>query len=428
MLTDWIHWLSSLGPDRSLALLGSLLLLDGPRYALSKVVMCLWDWGRGLWDACRGVPAAGAGYGHCPSVCVVLAGYNEAQTIEATLNSVWGTYPRLEVVVVDDGSTDGTEAVARRFARGHPGVLVLTRPERGGKASAINFALRYTRAEVIVIADTDSHLDRAAIWEVVQPLEDPGVGAVSATVLARNPFDNLVTWLQAQEYLHGIFVGRMVSARLGILPIASGGFSAFRRSAVDRVGGWDVGPGEDGDITLRVRKAGYEIAFAPYAQCYTNLPTTWWGLFKQRRRWNRGAVRYKCRKHIDMGYVWSRNFRVSDFCVLLNAWVFQIALLYGSWIYLVGLCLSVPEDLGWVVLTGYVFYLASHLVQALTVLYYSSALARDALICTVLPLVPFYQLFQKVARVVSVTEEIFLRKSFEDNYVPARVREATWHW
>jgi len=423
MLTIWIHWLSSLGPDKLLALFGGLFLLDAPRYTLSKVVMCLWDWGRGLWEGFRG----GGGYTHCPSVCVVLAGYNEADTIEATLNSVWGTYPRLEIIVVDDGSTDDTQAVARRFAQGRPGVLVLGRPQRGGKASAINFALRYSQAEVVVIADTDSHLDRAAIWEVVQPMADPRVGAVSATVLARNPFVNLVTWLQAQEYLHGILVGRLLSARLGILQIASGGFAAFRRSAVDQVGGWDVGPGEDGDITLRVRKAGYEIAFAPYAQCYTNLPTTWWGLFKQRRRWNRGAVRYKCRKHIDMAYFWSRNFRVSDFTVLLNAWVFQIFLLYGSWVYLIAY-LYAPEDLGWVAFTIYLCYLVFHMVQSLTVLFYSTAPARDALICAALPLVPLYQLFQKVARVVSVTEEIFLRKSFEDNYVPPHVRQATWHW
>jgi glycosyltransferase involved in cell wall biosynthesis len=97
-------------------------------------------------------------------VGVVIAGFNEAETIEGTLRTLWGTYPRLEIVVIDDGSHDKMAAVARRFARTHAGVKVLRRPNRGGKSSAMNWGLLYTQAEVIVVVDADSDVGPSAIW------------------------------------------------------------------------------------------------------------------------------------------------------------------------------------------------------------------------------------------------------------------------
>jgi cellulose synthase/poly-beta-1,6-N-acetylglucosamine synthase-like glycosyltransferase len=431
MLNDWTHWLANLNPDRLGAVLFILLVLDLPRYALARALMCFWDCACSAWRWGSGRQRPEA-CGYCPPVCVLVPGHNEEETIEATLRSLWGTYPRLEIVVIDDGSTDDMFGVARRFARTHPGVLVLRRPERGGKASALNFGLRHTRAEVVISTDADSQVDSRSIWEIVQPLQDPGVGVVSGKVMARNPFHNLVTWLQAQEYLHIIFVGRLLSARLGILGVASGAFSAFRRVALEQVGGWDVGPNDDGDMTLRVRKCGYEAAFAAYADCFTDLPDTWKGLFKQRRRWYRGAVRLRARKHIDMAYFWGPNFRLGDFGVLLNSWLNTFCL-YGFWAYAVYLAARVvnrelTDDFGWCLFTSLVCYAGLHLLMTLAVLFYSEDRARDGLICAILPLVPVYQLFQKVVRLVAVSEELFLRRSLEDNFYPARVRDATWHW
>src|SRR5262245_270426 len=204
MLNDWLHWLGNINPDRLGGVLFILLVVDVPRYALSRVLMCCWDGACSVWRWVLGRPLPAA-YGHCPSVGVLIPGHNEEETIEATLRSIWGSYPRLEIVVIDDGSADDMFGVARRFARTHPGVLVLRRPSRGGKASALNFGLRHTRAEVVICVDADSHLGPQSIWEVVQPLQDPRVGVVSGKVMARDPFRNLVTWLQAQEYLHIIF-------------------------------------------------------------------------------------------------------------------------------------------------------------------------------------------------------------------------------
>lgn len=427
MLTDWIHWLSSVPPDELPLLLAPILLLDISRYAAGSVVICLWDCARDIVRLIQGKDQERS-FRYCPSVCVVVAGLNEAETIGDTLRSIWGTYPRMEIIVVDDGSSDGTTQVAREFARTHSNVLVLRKPQRGGKSSAVNYALPFTRAEIILCVDGDSHLGPSAIWESVQPFTDPQVGAVSCTVLARNPFARLVTWLQAFEYLRCIFVGRMFSSRLNILGVVSGAFGSFRRSAIQRVMGWDVGPGEDSDLTLRLRKWGYQIAFAPYAQCFTNLPTSWWGLFKQRRRWEWACVTFECRKHVDMANIFSPNFRLSNLCLLLDRWVFNVLMTFALWGYVVWLCFHAQQDTWKQLWLFYLVFLGLELAQLCVILFYSTERRRDLAIGLVAPLMPFYHLILRAVSLIAITEEVFTRRSFQDSFVPAHVREATWHW
>ncbi len=427
LISDWLHWLSSLRLDELLSIVGGLLVFDAPRYALTIVLVCLWDWAQLLCPR-RGHAPPEPAFRYCPSVSVILVGHNEADTIGATLASVWGSYPRLEILVVDDGSEDGMIDVAEAFAQTHDNVRVFRRVRRSGKASALNTALHYATGEIVVPVDADSDLGPSAIWEIVQPLADQRVGAVSGAVLARNPFVNLLTRLEAYEYLHAIFLGRMVTARLGMLGIVSGAFGAFRRRQLTRIMGWDVGHGEDGDLTLRLRKSGLRIAFAPYAQCFTNVPTKWTKLFKQRRRWNRGVIRHKSRKHIDMAFFWSPNFRWGNFLHLLDAWVFRIGCLFAIWGCVLMTILHPPRDLWKVMAALYLLYVALQIVQVLPVLYYSLAPRRDARILLVLPLAPLYQTFLRCARTCSILEEIFLRFSYRDNFYPKHVRDATWHW
>lgn len=428
MLTDWTHWLSQRHPDELLAFLVALLVTDGPRYALSKIVMCAWDWIGATLRAVfgRGRPQT---FTYCPSVCVIVAGYNEEEGILATLEGLWGSYPRLEIVVVDDGSKDAMCAVAKGFARQHAGVRVLRREDRGGKSSAMNMGLAYTEAEVIVVVDADSSLGPNAIWEMVQPLQDEAVGAVSGSVISRNPFVNLVTWLQTYEYLSTILVGRLLAAKLGVLGIVSGAFGAFRRSALQQVMGWDVGPPEDLDITLALRRVGYQIAFAPYAVCTTDVPTSWWGLIRQRLRWDRsGAIRNHCRKHVDLACFWRPGFRWSNLFVLVDSWFFHVLCPFVIWIWIGRFCLHPPPYAGMVVLTLYLCYLVFEVIQVLTILYYTDDFRRDLAAVAVLPLVPLYQFLLLAVRLVATVQELFWRSSFQDNYVPLKVRQATWHW
>lgn len=428
MLTDLIHWLSSMHPEQLLALMLALLVVDTPRYVLSKLVMCAYDalrdfgrWFRGLPDPPR--------YTYCPTVCAIITARNEHEGVLRTLNSIWGTYPRLEIIFVDDGSTDGTPQECQQFIRdNHPGVRLLRKPRRGGKASSYNFALRFTKAQIIAVIDGDSVAGPNAIWELVQPFRDPQVGVVSGAVLARNPFDNLLTWLQAFEYLHCIFIGRLFSARLSILGIASGALGGFRRDLVERMGGWDVGPGDDSSMTLTIRKGGYDVAFVQEAHAYTQVPSTFAHWFNQRRRWSRSAVRYRCRKHVEMAAFWRPGGYPSNFFTLANVWAFQIIPLYTFWAYLAWLWVASPHELPKIFVLLYFVYMAFHFLQSLAILFYSHNRLRDALTCCVIPFVPIYQIVHRLVRFIAVTEEFLFRASYHDPFYPRHVRDATWHW
>ena len=432
LLNDWIFWLSSIPRDELVWLIVPLIIFDGARYCMTSVCVWMYDTASGLFGfltrKLTGREQEQEYYTFCPSVSIVIAGLNEGDSLYGTLSRVWGSYPKLEIIVVDDGSTDNMSDEARRFTRNHDGVTVITR-ERGGKSSALNAGVAYARSEVIVILDADSELAPHAIWEIVAPLADPDVAAVSGNVRVRNGDACLITRLQSYEYLRSIFLGRIVSSRLGILGIVSGAFGAFRTSLLRQMGGWDVGPGEDEDLVLRIRKLGYRVEFAPYADCLTDAPESWKVLTKQRRRWEWAVITFASRKHIDMANPRNRHFRFLNMAMFIERWVFNLLLPLWFWVYLV-----------WVVANGYVLslgnltvlfylcYLLGDFIQFLIILSYSATPLRDAKTITAIPLMPLYQMYQRFITSYAILEEAFSRRSFKDNFVPKHVREATWHW
>lgn len=428
MFVDWTYWLSARHPEQLLALLWALLLIDGPRYALSLLLLCMVDIARASWRWAREIPNE-ARFTCCPSVSLIISVYNGEHDLEAPLLSAWKSYPKLEIIVVDDGSTDGTFAAAQRFARSHEGVRVLQMPQRSGKSPAMNLALQYAKGEIIVGLDADAELGPNAIWEVVQPLANPAVGAVSGAILGRNPYQNLLTWFQAYEFLICVFLGRILSARLGVLGIASGAFSAIRRSVLDMGGGWDEGSSLDLDLTLRIRKSGYEIAHAPYAEAYTDMLTTWPALIKQRLRWDRTiTIRLQGRKHVDMAYLWNRNFRWTDFLVLTESWTFNLVCMYGIIGWAAWMVVFTPPELPFVLLTLYFAYAFFELIQVLVAMAYAVDPWKAAAVGAVFPIVFIYHTVLLAVRFIATLQEILVRRSYSEPFTPERIRGATWHW
>lgn len=427
MLTDWIHWLLSRTTEDLFWMFLPFMLFDGMRYTFAMACMTFFDVIR---DSFRWFfPKPEFSNDYCPSVAVMIVGLNEGDTIEHALDSIYGTYPRMEIFVVDDGSTDGMAEKAMSFARKHRGVTVLSRTERGGKSSAMNMPLPMINSEIVVVLDSDSHLAEGAIWHVVQPFRDPKVGAVSGCVASRNPFVSLCTFLQAFEYRRSIFVGRIFLSRLDILGIISGALGAFRKEALDRVGGWDVGPGEDGDLTIKFRKCGYRIVFKPEAACLTNTPTAWSSLTRQRRRWEWAAITFECRKHVDVGNPMMRNFQWRDFFMVMERWLFNFILVYASVFYWMFLFYTYDiRTICYLTFTFYATYLICELFQLIILLYYSPTPKSDLVLGLASPLMPIYYAYQKLVTFWAISEELLFRRSFRDNFVPKRVREATWHW
>jgi cellulose synthase/poly-beta-1,6-N-acetylglucosamine synthase-like glycosyltransferase len=427
MLSDWIYWISSLHRSELLLLLSPILLLDAPRYVIGSVFVWICDAiGHGChWIVGRSEQPA---FTHVPEVCVIIAGLNEADSLGRTLESLLGTYPQMHVVVVDDGSTDGMSQIANAFARQRDDITVVTMPQRGGKSSALNAALPFTTAEILVCVDSDSHLGPNAIWEVVQPFADPRVGAVSGSVMVRNPLANLVTRLQAMEYLRCIFIGRMFTSRLGILGIVSGAFGAYRRDVLMQIGAWDVGPGEDGDLSLRVRRAGYEIVFAPYAQCFTTPVSNWKSLTKQRRRWEWAVITLESRKHLDMANPLEKGFRFRNLVMMIDRWLYSVVFQYCFFAYLAWLLFHLHDKTLYQFVLFYALYVSFEIVQLLVLLYYSQDRRSVLRIAPIFPLMPFYYLYMRLITLWAVTEELIHRRSYKDSFVPEHVRMATWHW
>lgn len=427
MIEGFFHWIGSQSTEHLVWLVLPLLLLDAFRYTAGTFLVFACD----VWSEFVGTlfgqniePV----FSYQPKCCAVVAGLNEADSLARTLASLDEQYPDLQIVVVDDGSSDGMSDVASKFAKQHPDTTVIRKPERGGKSSALNTALPYTDAEILICVDSDSHLSENAIWEIVQPLADPTVGAVSGTVLVRDPFVNYLTWVQALEYYRCIFLGRMFTSRLGILGIVSGAFGAYRREAILRVGAWDVGPGEDGDLTLRLRRVGYKVEFAPYAQCLTNPVRSAKQLSKQRRRWEWAVVTLECRKHFDMVNPFQADFRIINALMIVDRWIYSIVLQYGFVAYLLWQVFHLHGNSAYQYLFYYFAYLAMEVFQLGILMFYCENPKQVLKVGCIFPLMPLYYVWMRIVTLWAITEELVARRSYDDNFVPQRVRRVTWHW
>jgi len=315
-----------------------LFLLEVPRYYLPLFGLLLTRRRRAREP--RGTLAADHADGP-PLVSVVVAGRNEGASIDAAVRTLLGQdYPRLEVLVCDDASTDATLRIAHRYAA--EGRIRLIRNEaprgRGGKPSALNMGLRMARGSILLSVDADTRFDRDMVARTVEPFRDPRVGAVAGNVVPRRA-KGLLVRLQVLEYLLGIDLYKRWTSRLGSTLQASGALAAFRTDVLREVGGWDPELAEDTDVSLRVIKAGWRVAFAPAAVAWTDVPTKALALVRQRERWDRGGWRTFARKHARL--LWPRAAGPAVACEL----AFEILFFAGSTV-------AVPAYLTWLAFQG----------------------------------------------------------------------------
>ena len=356
-------------------------------------------------------------------VTVVVAGYNEEDSVRKCVMSLREQSLRPdEIIVVSDGSTDKMPRVLRELLR--EGLIDRAHATdlRAGKSAAINLAERWATGDIIVNVDCDCSYDRHALRNIVAPLRDPAVGAVSGNILVRNPAAGLVATFQAIEYLISISLGKQAADLIDQVVCVSGAFGAFRRTAMASVNGVDVGGGEDLDLSLKLRKAGWKVRFEDSAICYTDVPDTLRGLTNQRFRWERDAVRSRYRKHRDMLNPFSERFRISELVHEIDFIIFQIL---GAVI--------LPIYIAWLILTygdlGFVFLLAAQLgllVLDMTVFALAALATPKANTLALLLYVPGYSLFNGIymrfVRLFAYGQEWIFNASAGDNYVPEKVR------
>ncbi|MFJ4618970.1 bifunctional polysaccharide deacetylase/glycosyltransferase family 2 protein [Streptomyces sp. NPDC088812] len=234
-------------------------------------------------------------------VSVIVPAYNEKECIANTLESLARSTHPIEILVVDDGSTDGTSEIARAAADklGMTNVRVI-RQENAGKPAALNNGVRSASYDIVVMMDGDTVFEPEAVHQLVQPFADPKVGAVAGNAKVGNRNTIIGAW-QHIEYVMGFNLDRRMYDLLRCMPTIPGAIGAFRRDAVLEVGGMSEDTlAEDTDITIAMHRAGWNVVYQEHAIAWTEAPGSLKQLWSQRYRWSYGTMQalWKHRKSL----------------------------------------------------------------------------------------------------------------------------------
>ena len=247
-----------------------------------------------------------------PKVTIVVPAYNEGVVIEASIRSLIAlNYPDLEILVVDDGSSDDTLERAKKYENLEgPVVVRVFKKKNGGKANALNFGIWRADGELILSVDADSKLEKDSLIYAASHFDDPRIGAVAGNVKVINR-EKLITKMQALEYIQGLNLVRRAQGYYKIVNIIPGPLGLFRKTALEEAAFYDHDTfAEDCDLTIKLLGKGWKIEYEPNAITWTEAPEDIRSYFKQRYRWTRGILQ-SLRKHSN--YLFDRGNRVNKF-------------------------------------------------------------------------------------------------------------------
>lgn len=271
-----------------------------------------------------------------PSISILIPAYNEKETIVESISALRKLdYPQLELVIVNDGSTDDTLAALKKefnllkvsrdineelsyqpvksvYKSALDDRIIVVDKENGGKADALNAGLDYARTDLFIAVDADSLIEKGGLQSLVKPYlekdsEVVGIGGIvrvannckieeGEVVESRLP-NKILPAIQVMEYLRAFLFGRSGWSKINALPIISGAFGLFKTERAIEIGGYRTDTvGEDADLVIRLHKMmrdkniDYEITFKPDPVCWTQVPESLETLGRQRNRWQRGLI------------------------------------------------------------------------------------------------------------------------------------------
>lgn len=295
-------------------------------------------------------------------VSVVIAAYNEEKLITETLRTLLATEYKgeIEVVVVDDGSTDQTAAEIERLAQKESRIRLLQQ-ENHGKARALQRGLAAARNGIVVFLDADTQCQHDTLPRLIEPFADERIGAVSGHAKVGN-LRTFIARCQALEYTCGFNLDRRAYNRWDCITVVPGAISAVRKDAIDQAGGLSLETlAEDTDLTLSLHRHRQRIVYVPEAIAWTEAPETVRGLARQRSRWAYGTLQCLW-KHRDMVFNW--NYRALGWFSLPSIWFFQIILVAITPMVDLFLLASLPFGVWNAVLPFIVIFLAMDVLLA----------------------------------------------------------------
>jgi cellulose synthase/poly-beta-1,6-N-acetylglucosamine synthase-like glycosyltransferase len=256
-----------------------------------------------------------------PFVSVVVPAFNEEKVVCRTISSLLSSdYEKLEIIVVDDGSSDDTYRVATEAFPDDPRVKILTK-ENGGKAAALNYGWRQAKGEIVIALDADTLFTSKTVSALAHRFADQRIGAVAGNAKVGNRL-NLVTKWQALEYVTSQNFDRRAFASLNCITVVPGSVGAWRRSVLETTGGFSSDTlAEDQDLTIQVRKLGYRIGYEEDAVGLTEAPDSLRTLAKQRFRWSFGTLQCMW-KH--KAALLNPKYGTLGFIAMPNVWIFQV--------------------------------------------------------------------------------------------------------
>lgn len=228
-MNEGLTYLLSQGGESLFRLFWFVIVFEIPRYLLGFLSVAA------LAFTMRRSKGGGIGDAR---LAAVIAGHNEEDSIARCVYSLREqSRPPDEIIVISDGSTDRMPAKLRTLQRRGLIEEAHCTQLRGGKSAAVNLALKRVKGNFVVNVDCDCTFDRNALKEVVRPFADPTIGAVAGNIVVRNPHASLIASFQAIEYLISISQGKQAANLTDQMTCVSGAFGAFRRSAIEHVGG-----------------------------------------------------------------------------------------------------------------------------------------------------------------------------------------------
>lgn len=280
--------------------------------------------------------------GDIEGVSVIVPAYNEEKVIQRTLESLLKSNYQgsLEILVIDDGSQDRTVECVRAFMVKEPRVQLIQQKNQG-KSYALQNGLEHAKYKIVVLLDADTQFKPETIAELVKPMKEISVAAVSGHVKVGN-IRNFVTSCQALEYTCGFNLDRRAYDELNAITVIPGAVCALRKSAVLKVGGFSHNTlAEDTDLTLMLHRHGYQVRYVPEAIAMTEAPENLSGIIKQRMRWSFGTMQCLW-KHADL--IFNPRMKWLGWMSLPSIWFFQVFLValvpFVDLLLILSLCLG----------------------------------------------------------------------------------------
>ncbi|MBR0830515.1 glycosyltransferase [Bradyrhizobium manausense] len=393
----------------------AVIIFDIPRYTLSLLSLALLGLTRLLAQGQTPVRT---------SVSVIVPAFNGGSGLLRSVESLrQQTLPPLEIIVVDDGSTDDTRAIAEQARAAGLVDMVICHGTRCGRSAAINAAARFASGELLLTVDADTLFEPTAVARLASAFADPRVAGASCNIAISNETSSIWTRLQGIEYLMSISAGRTILDIVGAIACLSGACSMYRRDVFVRHGGLDVGPGEDLEFSLRLRRLGYLVRFVPDAWAETAGVVSGLGLLRQRARWDRDALRIRLITYGELRF-FHRFERLPDTLQRLDFILFDLIPTLSLPFYLIYLMVLLGSDA--------FLFLAAIYFALVWISFFNLGLAfalfkrkPSFLNLGAALLFPIYQgVWLKCARLVSYSSEIIFASSKDDDFVPPRVRRA----